>query len=266
MLTSVVMLAEEAGRAIMEVYRSGDTGVTYKDDNSPLTRADTAANSVIIEGLSGLTPDVPILSEESKEVRYEERKEWNMFWLVDPLDGTKEFINRNDEFTVNIALIEDGISVLGVVCAPALGVTYFAADGEGAYKSTLSGLSEPEEIRVAPYVDGTLKVVASRSHKGEAVEKFLKQIKDSECVSKGSSLKFCLVAEGSAHLYPRFGPTMEWDTAAAQCVVECAGGTVTDLSGDPLRYNKHELLNPYFVVSTEPGFPWQDHMVESFIK
>ena len=170
--------------------------------------------------------------------------------MIDPLDGTKEFIKRNGEFTVNIALIEEGTPVLGVVCAASLGITYYAAKGEGAFKKEKDG--NVREISVSDYKKNTLKIVASRSHKGERLENFLKRLSSKigafEYVSMGSSLKLCLVAEGVAHIYPRLGPTMEWDTAAAQCVVEEAGGTVADMRGTPLRYNKENLLNEDFIV------------------
>ena len=253
-------LSEEAGEAILEVYNSNDAGVTYKEDKSPLTEADLASNRVILAGLKALAPEVPVLSEESKEVPFSERKDWGRFFLIDPLDGTKEFIKRNNEFTVNIALIEEGRPIMGVVHAPVLGVTYYATNGAAFKKTFKKGGGpkpiKPKPIKAAPYTGGTLRVVASRSHRGGALEKFLSNIKDAECVSMGSSLKLCLVAEGAAHIYPRLGPTMEWDTAAAHCVVEAAGGTVSDLQRRPLAYNKEDLLNPHFIVSSEPAYPW----------
>lgn len=242
--------AHEAGRAVMEVYKSADFGTTTKADDSPLTRADLASNKVILERLKALTPDIPILSEESKHLAYEARQGWSRFWLVDPLDGTKEFIKQNGEFTVNIALVEGDAPTMSVVYAPALDLTYWAAAGLGAFK----GKDTP--ISVASYDqnqgDGTLNLVASRSHAGaetEALVELFRRDAPVELVSIGSSLKLCLVADGQAHLYPRFGPTMEWDTAAAQCVVEQAGGFVRDTRGQRLRYNKENLLNPHFIVS-----------------
>lgn len=246
MIDNVIDIALKAGRAIMEIYESGDFDVEIKDDNSPLTRADKAADSVINEGLKTLTPDVPILSEESASVAYSERSQWNQFWLVDPLDGTKEFIKKTNEFTVNIALIENGKPVMGVVVAPVLGTTYYGVVGEGAFKIDSSG---KKKITVTTR-DRAHKprVVASVSHKGPILETFLAQLGPHEIVNMGSSLKFCLVAEGSADIYPRLSPTMEWDTAAAQAVVECAGGDVVDLDGERLIYNKPDLHNPFFMV------------------
>lgn len=259
MVGELADLSEEAGEAILEIYNSGNAGVSYKEDKSPLTEADLASNRVILKGLKALAPDVPVLSEESKEVPFSERKDWGRFFLIDPLDGTKEFIKRNNEFTVNIALIEDGRPIMGIVHAPVLGVTYYATNGAAFKRDSKKG-GGAKPIKAAPYTGGTLRVVASRSHKGGALEGFLERIKhsaeDTECVSMGSSLKLCLVAEGSAHIYPRLGPTMEWDTAAAHCVVEAAGGTVSDLQRQNLAYNKEDLLNPHFVVSSEPPFPW----------
>lgn len=198
-----------------------------------------------------------MLSEESKVEGYEVRKHWKRFWIVDPLDGTKEFIRRNGEFTVNIALIEGNEAILGVVFAPVLGVCYLAARGEGAFK-VKNGFQE--RIRASGYKNGPLKVVASRSHRGPELEAFLNRLTGAEFVNMGSSLKLCLVAEGAAHLYPRFGPTMEWDTAAAQCVVEEAGGSVKDLLGRRLQYNKEDLLNHYFIAAGNPPFPWEKYL------
>ncbi len=248
LIPELITLAEAAGNAIMEIYESEDFGTTTKDDASPLTKADLASNTVIIEGLTRLTPDIPVLSEESKHLPYSERKDWTRFWLVDPLDGTKEFIKQNGEFTVNIALIEGDRPVIGVVYAPAIKLTYWAAEGLGAFK----GPGQDAPIRATDYESGTINLVASRSHAGpetEALIDALKRDTQVEIVSIGSSLKFCLVANAQAHIYPRFGPTMEWDTAAAQCVVEGAGGQVREPGGERLRYNKENLLNPHFIVT-----------------
>jgi 3'(2'), 5'-bisphosphate nucleotidase len=260
LIPQVVALTTKAGDAVMEIYSQDDIGTTYKENDSPLTRADMAAHRLILEQLQVLTPSLPTLSEESKSVPYEIRQHWDTFWLIDPLDGTKEFIKRNGEFTVNIALIENGEPVLGVVHAPALDITYWAAKGFGAFKRTKKGVTE--QIRVSDYRESTLKIVASRSHAGESLTQFLQAIGNYECVSMGSSLKLCLVAEGTAHLYPRLGPTMEWDVAAAHCVVTEAGGTVTDVADHFMRYNKPDLLNPYFIVSGSPAYPWQSHIPE----
>ena len=247
----IVALAQRAGAAVMKVYSQAEFATTYKESGSPLTAADVASHDLISEELGRITPSVPVLSEESKTVPYDVRRQWRTFWLVDPLDGTKEFIQRNGEFTVNIALIEEGRPVLGVVHAPALDATYFAVHGLGAFKqSTRSGT---RLIGVRPYEPAGLKVVVSRSHPSDALRKLLDRIGPLECIAMGSSLKICVVAEGEADLYPRLGPTMEWDTAAAQCVVEVAGGTIMDLSGQSLRYNKPDLHNPDFVVSGSSG-------------
>jgi len=249
-ILQIIALAEKAGEAVMGIYPQSDYAESYKEDSSPVTRADMASHDICTGLLSNLTPELPILSEESKMIPYAERKSWKNYWLIDPLDGTKEFIKRNGEFTVNIALIEEGTPVLGVVCAPALDITYYAAKGKGAFKKENDG--NVRKIRVSDYKRDTLKIVASRSHKGERLENFLKRLSSKigafECVSMGSSLKLCLVAEGVAHIYPRLGPTMEWDTAAAQCVVEEAGGRVVDTRGNPLRYNKETLLNEDFIA------------------
>lgn len=248
LLRDVLALAVEAGRAVMAVYDRADGTVDYKADNSPLTQADLDSHRVICDGLAQRYPEIPILSEESAAIAYDERKHWQRFWLVDPLDGTKEFIKRNGEFTVNIALIEGDKAVLGVVVAPALGVSYYAAQGVGAFKSDATG---ERPIRVAEHQDGEpWRVVSSRSHADERTQKLLAALgEDSQCLSSGSSLKLGLVADGSAHLYPRLAPTMEWDIAAGQCVVEQAGGVVVDVDGGALLFNKPNLLNPEFLVA-----------------
>jgi len=252
LLSNVRGIAIKAGDAIMVVYNSDDFNVELKNDDSPLTRADIAANEVIVAALTKLTPDIPILSEESAKAPYETRKEWTKFWLVDPLDGTKEFIKRNGEFTVNIALIEDGKPILGVVYAPVLKHTYSGAEGLGAFKHEED--NQAKEIKVADHRNQKLKVVASRSHAGPDLQAFLDNLGDYDVISMGSSLKLCLVAEGKAHLYPRLGPTMEWDTAAAHAVVNAAGGQVTNLDKEPLQYNKANLLNSYFMVVGKPAY------------
>jgi 3'(2'), 5'-bisphosphate nucleotidase len=246
-LPKVVALAVQAGYAIMEIYADPDGAVMTKADNSPLTKADLASDRVISAGLAELSSGWPVLSEESLQIAYVERKKWQRFWLVDPLDGTREFIRRNGEFTVNIALIENGVPVLGVVYAPVLDACYFAARGVGAF--VRRGLAEAQAIGVKIHLPGeTVKVVASRSHSDARTEALLKKLGEYQCITMGSSLKLCLVAEGLAHLYPRLGPTMEWDTAAAHAVVKLAGGRVCDLSGSELHYNKPDLHNPEFLV------------------
>lgn len=246
-LDAIIALTEKAGLAIMALYTESDLNVTLKEDVSPVTRADLAAHRLILDGLQELTPTWPVLSEESEAIPYLERREWKTYWLVDPLDGTKEFIKRNGEFTVNIALITDGEPCLGVVHAPALGRTYSAVRGKGAFRQE-TNKERPSRIAVRRERNQKLKVVISRSHPGKEAEAFLRNLGAYDTVEIGSSLKFCLVADGSADLYPRFGPTREWDTAAGHCVLLSAGGEVTDLHGQPLRYNKLNLLNPPFIA------------------
>jgi 3'(2'), 5'-bisphosphate nucleotidase len=256
-LDAVRDIAVEAGRAILAVYER-DFVTSTKEDGSPLTEADRAAHELIVTRLRALTPDVPVLSEESAAIGYKERARWAQFWLVDPLDGTKEFIKRNGEFTVNIALIRDGEPVLGVVHVPVSGATYFACRGEGAFLQVPGRAAQA--IHVGFYAGGRARVVASRSHAGDSLRAYLDRLAAAEgefdTVAMGSSLKLCLVAEGRADVYPRLGPTSEWDTAAAQCVVEVAGGRVTDVHGERLRYNKTSLLNPWFIVSGAGDYDW----------
>lgn len=257
-LETLVALAREAGDRIMKVYET-DFDVEHKEDQSPLTQADMASHRAIIDGLSRLCPDIPCLSEESANIPFEERRQWARYWLIDPLDGTKEFIKRNDEFTVNIALIEEHVPVIGVVYAPALGMSYFARRGQGCFRQ--QGNEKPEPIRVRPLQENPIEVAGSRSHRGNSLDQFLSRIGPHEIVSMGSSLKLCLVAEGKADLYPRLGPTSEWDTAAAQCVVEQAGGQVTDMSMDRLGYNtKESMLNPHFFVFGTDSRDWSEYL------
>ncbi|MGI9281237.1 MAG: 3'(2'),5'-bisphosphate nucleotidase CysQ [Endozoicomonas sp.] len=246
MLDNIIEIARKAGDAIMSVY--GRDFATYeKKDESPLTEADLAAHEVIVAGLSELTSELPILSEESANISWQERSQWSSYWLVDPLDGTKEFIKRNGEFTVNIALIVDNKPAMAVVYAPVLKLFYFA-DEKGAFKMTEG--ESPVSIRVADHQEGEFwNVVASRSHMSKETHSFIEKLGDAKMVSMGSSLKLCLVAEGKAHVYPRFALTSEWDTAAAQCVVEKAGGKVLTSDFEPLLYNtKDDILNPFFIV------------------
>jgi 3'(2'), 5'-bisphosphate nucleotidase len=246
LIEPVIELAHRAGAAILQVYR-GEFGVEQKDDDSPLTKADLASNRIITEGLRALTPAIPLISEESGLPPFAERRQWPRYWLIDPLDGTREFVNRNDEFTVNIALIDNHRPVLGVVYVPVLGVTYAAATGYGATRQDAGETARP--IAVAAASQRPLRVVGSRSHRGTSLDAYLAELGDYELLPMGSSLKFCRLAEGDADLYPRFGPTSEWDTAAAQAVVEQAGGEVVLLDGKPLLYNtKEDILNDHFMV------------------
>jgi len=246
---SVVAIAEDAGRLILRHYRAGDAHVQLKEDRSPLTAADIASHNFILGALTAATP-WPVLSEESAQAAYEARSGWRQFWLVDPLDGTREFVKRNGEFTVNIALVDDGAPVLGVVHAPALSLTYFAARGRGAFVRRGGGALE--RLRPRGRSAG-LTVAVSRSHADGATAAFLATLGAYSELSAGSALKFGLLAEGRAQLYPRFGPTMEWDTAAGQCVLEETGGSVRDLQGRPMTYNKPGLRNPSFVAHAQ-GF------------
>lgn len=254
LLPELARIARSAGEAILEIYGQ-EFEVIEKDDTSPLTQADLASHRVIRDELARLTPDIPFLSEESASIPFATRSRWSEYWLVDPLDGTKEFVNRNGEFTVNIALIRGHEPALGVVHVPVTGVTYTGAVGKSARRS---GPSEPErDIRVRVPCAEPMVVVGSRSHANPALEGHLQALGPYELVSMGSSLKFCLVAEGKADFYPRLGPTCEWDTAAAHAVVLAAGGKIVTLEGDPLRYNEKEsFLNPEFLVIADDSRDW----------
>jgi 3'(2'), 5'-bisphosphate nucleotidase len=254
LIEPVAALAADAGRAILEVYAT-DFDVQAKSDESPLTQADLASHRCIVAGLEDLTPDIPIISEEDGLPPFEERREWPRYWLIDPLDGTKEFVNRNGEFTVNIALIDTNRPVFGVVHVPVQDKTYVGCEGVGALRRL--GDAEPETIRVAASSGSPVRVVGSRSHRGASLDAYLETLGETNMVPMGSSLKFCVVAEGNADVYPRLGPTSEWDTAAAQAVVEQAGGQVLELDGKPLTYNKkEEILNPHFMVIGPADRDW----------
>lgn len=258
LLDQTIEIARQAGDAIMAIYKT-DYEQYEKSDSSPLTEADLAAHHIIIDGLKEIS-DYPCLSEESGEadgIGWEQRKDWGTYWLIDPLDGTKEFINKNDEFTVNIALIENGKAILGVVYCPPLDRFYFAAQGIGAFKQDAGQAPVVINVANAPSEGNAWKIVGSRRHGAEALEKFSEQLGQVETVSMGSSLKLCLVAEGAAHLYPRLALTCEWDTGAAQAVVENAGGQVLTPRLEPLLYGqKEELLNPFFIVCGQLDTAW----------
>ena len=249
LVQEVVEIARQAGAAIMEIYtKEEDFQIQNKSDESPLTIADRTANQIICDGLEKLPIQHPIISEENKAIPYEERKDFTSAWLVDPLDGTKEFIKRNGEFTVNIALITEGAITMGVVYAPVLDEMYWAVKGEGAY---LQKGTKTQKLQAAHFTlkDEGLGVVCSRSHLNDATQAFVDNLSAPDLVPKGSSLKFLILAKGEAHIYPRLGPTMEWDTGAAQIVLEEAGGAVIDEdTKKPLRYNKYNVLNPYFIA------------------
>ncbi|MBA3445531.1 MAG: 3'(2'),5'-bisphosphate nucleotidase CysQ [Gemmatimonadales bacterium] len=244
--SAVVALARDAGKATMTYYTGPSVaGLREKEDRSPVTLADEVAHEILLEGLRRLDPDTPVISEEAEAASFEIRSRWNRFWLVDPLDGTKEFIKRRDEFTVNVALIEDGEPVFGVVLAPALDLLYWAAKGEGAWREENTGPSQRIYSRSLP--PGTpLTVVESLSHPSADLEEFLKTIPVARRVKAGSSLKFCWVAEGRADIYPRLGPTMEWDVAAGDCIYRQSGREGERPS--PLTYNKPDLRNTSFVI------------------
>ena len=246
MIDPVVALAHEAGKAILDVYAT-DFDVHSKDDASPLTQADLASNQCIVDGLTVLTPELPIITEEAGLPDFNTRREWPRYWLIDPLDGTKEFVNRNGEFTVNIALIDNHRPVFGVVYVPVKDKTYIGCEGYGAERRDSDG--NAVAIRVNESSANPVRVVGSRSHRGKSLDAYLEKLGDCDMIGMGSSLKFCVVAEGGADLYPRLGPTSEWDTAAAQAVVEQAGGSVVTLDGKPMKYNaKDDILNPHFLV------------------
>ncbi len=248
-ITNVISIAKEAGKEILKIYKK-DFSVNYKKEGSPLTEADIASHNLIIKMLKKNYPKIPILSEESKEIEYSERKNWNRFWLIDPLDGTKEFVKKKNEFTVNIALIREGKPILGVVYVPVKDLVYFS-DGKESLKQFDNG-----EIKKLPLEEGKdnkenkLRVVASKSHFSEETKNYIESLgKEYELISIGSSLKLCMVAEGKADIYPRLGPTMEWDTAAAHAIVNGAGKKVYKFgSKEELEYNKENLKNPWFVV------------------
>ena len=254
LLDAVERIAREAGNAIMTIYAREFT-VEQKADNSPLTEADQAAHHVIARGLKALPLQLPILSEEDAE-SFSGMDAQGRYWLVDPLDGTKEFIKRNGEFTVNIALIEHGVPVLGVVTAPALGTAYVAAEGIGAFKINTDGQRHAIQVAGQPAAGAAWRVVGSRSHPSPDLAAWLDKLGAHDMLPMGSSLKLCLIAEGKADAYPRLGPTCLWDTGAAHAVVRCAGGRVETLEGKPLNYsNPAEKLNPHFVVW---GYQWDD--------
>jgi len=253
-LEQLVEISRRAGLAILEWYE-GDMGITQKADDSPLTKADLASHELINAELTRRWPEIPVLSEESADIPWSERKNWQQYWLVDPLDGTKEFINRNGEFTVNIALINNHQSVLGVVHVPVTDVSYFGARDTGAFRQHGASTATPIGIR-QPAADPAI-IVGSRSHANPELGNQLNKLGPHELVSMGSSLKFCRVEEGLADFYPRLGPTCEWDTAAAQAVVEAAGGQVVKVDGSPLGYNSKEVyLNPHFFVIGDPARAW----------
>jgi len=253
-----IALAHDAAAAILAVYEHAFE-VERKSDASPLTAADMAAHHILVAGLEALTPDIPVLSEEAAEdATWNTRRGWNRLWLVDPLDGTREFVKRNGEFSVNLALIEDGEVIFGVVQAPVTGELWHGTRGGPAFVRDANGerIARSRRPATAP-----LRVAASRSHRDERTDAFIARMGHVEPIGLGSSLKFCRLADGGLDVYPRFGPTSEWDTAAGQMVLECAGGIVVDRKGRPLRYNQRDtLLNGDFLAVGDPDLPWRDWM------
>ncbi len=255
----VVAITAKASDAILEIYNSDDFGVESKADNSPLTLADKASHNVIVAALAKLTPDIPVLSEESTAISWEERSQWGEYWLIDPLDGTKEFIKRNGEFTVNIALIQGNQAVLGAVYVPVQHRCFYGYKDGGAFEQAADGNVRP--IQATASSGSPVRVVGSRSHRGELLDAYLSKLGDHEMIPMGSSLKLCLVALGEADVYPRLGLTSEWDTAAAQAVVESAGGKVVQTDGTPLLYNaKEDILNPFFIVYGDLSRDWTAYL------
>ena len=258
-LKTAIVAALQAGKAILEIYHSRDFYIEIKGDNSPLTKADTASHNVIMSYLE--STGIPVLSEEGKAIAYDERKEWNQLWIVDPMDGTKEFIKRNGEFTVNIALIEDQKPISGVIFVPAKGELYFSTKEMGAFKVTVDLENYDVDMTISngnklplEREDKTFTIAVSRSHMSTETQDYVQQMKDKHgevnLISKGSSLKLCMVAEGQADCYPRFAPTMEWDTAAGQAICEQAGFKVIDfIKKEKMLYNRKELLNNWFLVT-----------------
>jgi 3'(2'), 5'-bisphosphate nucleotidase len=251
----VAAIARAAGREILEVYGEAAPASQPKADESPLTAADLRSHRLIVDALGALTPDVPVLSEEALRPPHAERARWMRYWLIDPLDGTREFLSRNGEFTVNIALIEAHAPVLGIVHVPVTDATYTGIPGEGAWRAVSA--APAQRLQVAVPARSPVRVVGSRSHRGDSLEAFCARLGPHELLAVGSSLKFCMVAEGAADVYPRLGPTSEWDTAAAHAVVTGAGGAVVQLDGRPLAYNtREELLNPHFVAYGDAQRDW----------
>ena len=262
LVNPVSEIAKQAGAEIMKIYAEGFE-IEEKKDHSPLTTADLASHTIIIDELSKLTPDIPILSEESASISFSERSSWKNYWLIDPLDGTREFIKRNGEFTVNIALITEHVSSLGVVYLPVKDICYFAAHNIGSYKQDQNTSAIKINAR-ASTPKSSPTICGSRSHAGKSLQALQDKIGEYNLISMGSSIKMCLVAEGVADIYPRFGPTSEWDTAAAHCVVNEAGGEIVDMQLETLQYNtKDSLLNPSFLAIGELNQQWREFLGEN---
>jgi 3'(2'), 5'-bisphosphate nucleotidase len=257
-MKAVCHLAREAGTRILDIYET-EFDVQQKHDKSPVTEADMAAHAYLAEELASLVPEYPLISEEDKIAPFAERRCWQRYWLVDPLDGTREFVKRNGEFTVNVALIENGEPVIGVIHAPLLNTCYYACRGQGAWRQ--EGTMPPVDMQVRQRCASPVVVAGGVPHKGSKLSQFLDRLGPHIHIRVGSSLKSCLVADGRVDIYARFGPTSEWDTAAAQCIVEESGGHMTDLQLQPLRYNQKEsVLNPHFLVFGDSSKDWRQYL------
>jgi 3'(2'), 5'-bisphosphate nucleotidase len=259
LLQFVIDLAKHAGEKILEFYHHDHLAIKIKSDNSPVTEADIVAHQTIVAGLQQLTPELPVLSEESAMIPFAQRQQWQCYWLIDPIDGTKEFIDHTDDFAISIALVEAHKPILGIVYAPALKICYFACEGAGAFKQSAD--QTPQSIHTASWQNASYRIATSRRHGIDKLQKFLQQIKDFSVIQRGSALKCGLVAEGAADVYPRLSPTSEWDIAAGQCIIEQAGGAVINTHGNPLQYNtKESLLNPAFLAVGDKSFNWLQYL------
>lgn len=262
-MEKVVDIANLAAQQIIEVYLDDDFDVQIKNDKSPVTQADLLAHHLIIEHLKALSGDIPILSEESTSDAWHQRKQWPLYWLIDPLDGTKEFVDRNGEFTVNIALVSQGHPIMGIVQAPILDTVYFAAKNIGSFKTTSSDITTSINVRKVPIIDGKplFTITIGRGCISDRLKELYLALPSHNTIRIGSALKTCLIAEGMADLYPRYGKTSEWDTAAAQCILECAGGIVCDMQLNTLIYNtKDSLINPEFIAYGDKSIDWSNYL------
>jgi 3'(2'), 5'-bisphosphate nucleotidase len=246
-ISALLKQVNRASVAILDIYQSANLDIEYKKDKSPLTLADKTSHDVLVLGLKRMHPDIPILSEEGAAISYETRKQWPYFWVIDPLDGTKEFISKNGEFTINLALVKGNKPIFGAVAAPTKGTVYFANQGNGAYKKENN--NPPQPIKAKEKTNQKIIVARTRSHKDEKEAGIIAKLGSSETIHAGSALKFCLVAEGKADIYLRGGPTMEWDTAAGDCIAAEAGAKTCTIDGNPFLYNKQNLLNPGLICT-----------------
>jgi len=248
LIEQLIEISKDAGKAILEVYNS-NFGHQIKEDLSPLTKADTLSNNIICERLKVITPDIPILSEENSDIPFNIRSSWEQYWLVDPLDGTKEFIKKNGEFTVNIALIENNTPIFGIIHLPVTNETYWGSSTKGSFY--IKGNNQKTKLCVEKKIRSQVRIVASRSHPSKMLDTLLEEIGEYKIITKGSSLKFCLIAKGQADIYPRLGPTSEWDIAAGHAIVKFAGGSLLTIDRESMQYNRTENnLNPYFVAAS----------------